>query len=126
MADPCTGIIALRAAVDRINEIKDELSDLAERLIGTRLNGTEIILLLSVTDGMPYGRLAELSPVGINISAPIKGLVAAGVIVSAPHPDDKRRLLVSHTVKGRNLARKLHDALDAIMARRAPELQAVA
>jgi DNA-binding MarR family transcriptional regulator len=103
-ADPGQQVWAL---MHRFVEAHNRRGELAEAL-GFRLGGGRGKILFQLRDGpMTPGRLAQRN----NLDAPYATLIvdkleAHGLVERRPHPDDKRRKLVTLTAAG-------HDAIEA-------------
>ena len=95
------------ALMHRFVEAHNRRGELAEAL-GFRLGGGRGKILFQLRDGpMTLGRLAQAN----NLDAPYATLIvdkleAHGLVERRPHPDDKRRKLVTLTAAG-------HDAIEA-------------
>jgi DNA-binding MarR family transcriptional regulator len=118
-ADPVQQVWAL---MQRFVEAHDRRGELAEAL-GFRLGGGRGKILFQLRDGpVTLGQLAEAN----GVDAPYATLIvdkleARGLVERRPHPDDRRRKLVTLTAAGHNAIA----TADAILLRPPPAISSL-
>src|SRR5277367_5472562 len=111
---------ALRLVLRRLlRELRRESHDLG-------LSRLQVILLAAILErpGIGIGELARLENLrGPTISAQIKAMEVAGIVVrEAPNPDDRRRVGLVATEKGRTIVEALKRSRADWLTRKLAEL----